>query len=224
MIRGHVRDSFSNKRLDDFILLLSQKFKISIYIHTWNVSEARKGSSWRHLDFYKLFSVDDNLYLNYFSNSNKKLIKDLYVHNDSKINLIGNLEGVICKTKCPIIGWKRMFWGQFFIAKKVFDNKKNYDAVLSIRPDLFSRFNVKFENIIDMINNFKNKQISFLNDNINNDCIGVDNCFIGSVDFVFNLIKSMNENLDAIIDRYPNIFHQEVLVYYRSFEFLNEKN
>ena len=48
MIRGHVRDSFQNDQLDKFLLLLSKEFDISIHIHTWNISEARKGSSWRH--------------------------------------------------------------------------------------------------------------------------------------------------------------------------------
>jgi hypothetical protein len=75
-----------------------------------------------------------------------------------------------------------------------------------------------------MISEFKNKKISFLNDRISNHCIEVDNCFVGKVDFVYKLIKSMHEDLDSLVDRYPDIVHQEALVYHRSFELLNEKN
>lgn len=224
MIRGHVRDSFQDDQLDQFLLLLGKEFDVSIHIHTWNVSEARKGSSWRHLDFQNLFLVDRYKYTSYFSLLNQKKIKHLYIDDDSKINLNGNLNGIICKTKCPVIGWKRMFWGQNMIIKKIYDSKKRYDAVLSIRPDLFTRFNVSTKDIVKMIFDFKSKQISFLNDRISDNCVEVDNCFIGKVDFVYELIKSMHEDLDSLLDRYPNTFYQESLVYHKSFELLNEKN
>lgn len=224
MIRGHVRDSFQDDQLDQFLLLLGKEFDVSIHIHTWNVSEARKGSSWRHLDFQNLFLVDRYKYTSYFSLLNQKKIKHLYIDDDSKINLNGNLNGIICKTKCPVIGWKRMFWGQNMIIKKIYDSKKRYDAVLSIRPDLFTRFNVSTKDIVKMIFDFKSKQISFLNDRISDNCVEVDNCFIGKVHFVYELIKSMHEDLDSLLDRYPNTFYQESLVYHKSFELLNEKN
>jgi hypothetical protein len=224
MIRGHVRDSFQDDQLDKFLLLLGKEFDVSIHIHTWNISEARKGSSWRHLEFQNLFLVNRYIYTSYFNASNQKKIKHLYIDDDSKINLNGNLEGLICKTQCPLIGWKRMFWGQNMIIKKIHDSGKRYDAVLSIRPDLFSRFDVSTSDIIKMISEFKNKKISFLNDRISNHCIEVDNCFVGKVDFVYELIKSMHEDLDSLVDRYPDIFYQEALVYHRSFELLNEKN
>ena len=205
MIRGHVRDSFQNDQLDKFLLLLSKEFDISIHIHTWNISEARKGSSWRHLEFQNLFIVNRYKYTSYFSPSNQKKIKHLYIDDDSTINLVGNLEGVVCKTLCPVIGWKRMFWGQNMIIKKIYDSNNKYDAVLSIRPDLFTRFNVSTSDIIKMISEFKNKKISFLQNKVSDNCVEVDNCFIGKVNFVYKLVKSMHEDLDSLMDRYPNI-------------------
>ena len=117
-----------------------------------------------------------------------------------------------------------MFWGQNMIIKKIYDSNNKYDAVLSIRPDLFTRFNVSTSDIIKMISEFKNKKISFLQNKVSDNCVEVDNCFIGKVNFVYKLVKSMHEDLDSLMDRYPNIIYQEALVYHKSFELLNEKN
>ena len=47
IIRGHIRDSFLTNELYSLIKILSEKYIIKIYIHTWSIKQ--NNISWRTL-------------------------------------------------------------------------------------------------------------------------------------------------------------------------------
>ena len=53
-IRGHIRDGLTNSRLVDYLTTLENRgHSIDLFLHTWNVSEAK--SSYRTLDNDNIF-------------------------------------------------------------------------------------------------------------------------------------------------------------------------
>ena len=45
ILRGHIRNSFDNLQLYNFIKYLSQQYVLDIYIHTWSIKQ--NNISWR---------------------------------------------------------------------------------------------------------------------------------------------------------------------------------
>ena len=120
LLRGHIRGSFKNDDLYNLIKELSRKFDIQIYIHTWNI--VQNNLSWRKLKTIPTRVSNDTIY-NYFRDL-KPLIKKIIIDDDKKIKLIGNTKGNVCRSGCPRIGWKNMWYGIYTIMK--YTMKKNF--------------------------------------------------------------------------------------------------
>ena len=208
-IRGHVRDGLTDSSLREYIYSLRQEHYIDLFLHTWNESEAK--SSYRDLDRNSVIKVDETILYHYFKDLNRK-IKNIIVDDDSKINLIGNLQGTVCKSSCPLISWKRMWYGKHKVVQSV-DNYKDYDILISTRYDLFTNVMCKMPPVKFLRINYGKKLINFKYPQFAPSIIGVDNYYSGNPENIIKLTSYFYNDLDSIISKYPDTDYQEELVY-----------
>tara|TARA_B100000886_G_scaffold335831_1_gene293602 strand:+ start:1849 stop:3009 length:1161 start_codon:yes stop_codon:yes gene_type:complete len=112
VLRGHIRDAFdSSSKIKDFVGLLSKKYNIVIYVHTWNNKECKK--TWRHeASMYswqkkpEQLVVTKDTILDYFADF-KHLIKKISLEDEEKTKLNGRTEGQLTKIcTMPTKSWK----------------------------------------------------------------------------------------------------------------------
>ena len=208
ILRGHIRNSFDDDRLYNLIKKISLNYKITIFIHTWNIQQS--SISWRKVDQINNIITIDTIN-NYFKDLTP-LIKNIIIDDDKKIKLIGKTEGTIGLT-CPLIGWKRYIYGLY----TSINNVRNYttkDFIINLRFDILSNSNIISEEQL----------INFINDNVNNVFkknifiynklqFGLDNAFCGDSTTMYKLCKYFNENLDYIVSKNKFISNQEFLLF-----------
>ena len=212
ILRGHIRESFNTKDLYNFVKnLYNICSNLYIYIHTWNIFA--NNLSWRKIEKNNNI-VNNKIIYNYF-NDLKHLIKIIIIDDDSKIDLIGNLNGNVGLSKMPLKGWKNYWYGKYSIINYIYntDIDKN-EFVINTRFDLFCNSN-NFNNIqiINFIkNNNKNLFIknNFLIDKYKD---GIDNIYIGNINTMYTLIHKFYYDLDNILTIYNKIKNQEYLVF-----------
>ena len=218
ILRGHIRKSFENKNLYNFInKLYNYDNNLKIFIHTWN--KLSNNLSWREVLEDSTNLSQENIY-KYFDNYTH-LIKKIIIDDDEKIELIGNLEGKLANTNMPKKGWKNYWYGKYKIAKFINDeNLYSNELIINTRFDLFDNSNIFTEDII----------FDFINSNINiffkknifiyeYDKFGLDNFYIGNINTMYNLAKKIFYELDNIEKEFIEIEHQEYFTY-----LINEKN
>ena len=211
ILRGHIRNSFHNRFLYDFIRnLYESNNNIDIYIHTWNIVQSKL--SWRQINQID-YNVDETMIKEYFGELSF-LIKHIIIDDDKKIKLIGKKRGFISGTTCPVKAWKNYWYGKF----KVIDYVKSLEisnncTVLNFRfdvfcnPNLFSPHHI-YDFVIKNINNEFNENL-FVNDKF---FLGCDNFYMGNIETMYKLTYHFHFNLDKIISNIPVITHQEGLV------------
>lgn len=213
VLRGHLRTSFKDDRLYKFIKDLSELYPdLKIYLHTWSVLQSK--ISWRLLE-ENASPVTESLILNYFKDLAPRIQK-IIIDNDETIQLIGATEGIIRRTKAPLIGWKRYWYGKYQIAKYVKETREPSESIINTRFDLFHLPYFSHEESIFfsfLQANPRPKKNQFLR----NGCFpGMDNFYIGTVDSQFRLADRFHHQLDYILEFHKNIFidYQEYYVYY----------
>jgi hypothetical protein len=211
-IRGHIRNSFCNNELYNLIKQLSkiENNDIKIYIHTWSIINS--SLSWRKIDANEILVTKDMIE-DYFMEL-KKYIKNIIIDYDNNINLIGNIEGKIGKGPCPIKAWKNMWYGKLKGLESINENEN--EILINLRFDLFCNSNnIRTNTILKFINFHKNKnEIITKNFFVNGkECFGVDNIYLGNIKTMKELANHFHNNLDDILVNYPNIIHQEYLVF-----------
>ena len=228
-IRGHIRNSFSNTDLYDLIKHIKRfhTTPLKIYIHTWNIYSSN--ISWRNIN-KDLRTVTENKILNYFRDL-QIYIKNIIIDDDTTINHIGNINGKICSSRCPLIAWKNMWYGIYSGIKYIKDNNDIPDEyVINMRFDILNNSFSKTKNDIlkfvraqSNINTFdKNIFMSNKIEKINN-IRGIDNFYIGNIETMYILINHFNSNLDEIVLKYPSNNCQELLVYLENMYIFNNK-
>jgi hypothetical protein len=206
MIRGHIRDSFKDNRLSNLIFILSQKYNIDVYVHTWNILQSN--NSWRKMDKDETIVTRDMIE-SYF----KTVPKQIIIEDENAISLSGNLEGKISNTLCPIICWKYMWYGMNELINQVVEPIET--TILNIRFDIFTNRNRLFtipsiqKSIEQNFNKYLRTNIFIVNEPV----IGIDNLMIGSVYTMHKLINHFHNNLDKILENYPDEIHQEFIVF-----------
>jgi hypothetical protein len=210
MIRGHIRDSFKDKRLAELLESLSQKYNTTIYLHTWNILQSDK--SWRQMERNDT-EVTETMILDYFSVP----IKEIIIEDESNIELIGNTDGNISISLCPTICWKNMWYGMNKIMNIIegSPDTSSETTILNIRFDIFTNRNRLFTipSIKKLIHENFNK---YLRNNIfitKEPVVGIDNLILGSVYSMKQLINHFYKDLDKILEKYPEEIHQEFIVY-----------
>lgn len=213
VLRGHIRNSFKDDRFYKFIKGLSEVYTdLKIYIHTWSVLQSK--ISWRTLE-ENTGPVTESLIIHYFKDLAPRIQK-IIIDNDETIQLIGATEGIIKRTKAPLIGWKRYWYGKYQIVKYLNETKEPTEPTINTRFDLFQ---------LPYFSHEESVFLSFLQANphptknqfLRNGCFpGMDNFYIGTVDSQFRLADRFHHQLDYILEFHKNIFidYQEYYVFY----------
>jgi len=228
---GHIRDSFNDDRLYDFIkeLNIKSEFQLEIYFQTWIEIEAKK--SWRNLEKNKKI-ITKTLVKNYFKDLSY-LIKEILILDDTTIKHYGKIDGKIIKSLLPIICIKNWWYGKKEITNLI--PNKNYIKVISIRPDILDIH--KNNNIVcflpdEIINNilyiqFYNKRINLLKKKkkVWQSC---DSYLAGNLNNIKEFTNYFYNNIDIFDKTYKNIKFQEATVFYEAlrnnfFFYINEK-
>lgn len=221
IIRGHIRSSFKNKDLYDFIKnLYLHNPDLSIFIHTW--TKSHNNLSWRKFETLPI-DINEKYILNYFFDLHN-IIKKIIIEDDEKIEIIGNTEGNIPGTLTPIRGWKNYWYSKY----KIIDYINNYNINDNITDDTNTNnkliINIRFDVFLNLYSFSQNQIFEFIEknkDQIMNQNIflykyfflGCDNFYIGNINTMFQLSQHFHYNLDKIIkDNNNHITHQEGLV------------
>ena len=214
ILRGHIRNSFDNTALFD---LVNQIYKthtdLKIYIHTWNIFS--NNISWTKRDAnYNI--VTEEIIKQYFGELSS-LIKHIIIDDDAKIQLVGNLIGRVSSSPMPIIGWKNFLYGIYNIVNYIHSTGlSTNELILNTRFDILNNTNSFNPDIIlsfiktnqDVSNIKKN---IFLYDRV---FWGCDNIYIGNIYTMHKISFLMNFYLDKLIQKNPNVRHQEFLFFY----------
>lgn len=219
VLRGHIRNSFDNNQLYDFVKDLTREFDMEIYIQTWNILQT--DVSWRHLERNET-PVDEDLIYDYFDDISGN-IKKIIILDDSKIDLIGIKTGRMGKTSGSYLGWKQMWYGIYEITEYIKDSKEEKEEdnfIINTRFDVFNNsvsfslktirdktMEVMSSTIIprSILKNIFLKEIEFF---------GIDNFYIGNKTTLFKLAERFKYHLDEIIDLYPKVTSHEFYTFH----------
>jgi hypothetical protein len=211
ILRGHIRESFDNVDLYNFVQdIYNIDPNLKIFIHTWSIFA--NNISWKYMETDNRIVTNEVIYT-YFGELSK-LIKHIIIDDDSKIELIGNVEGNINNGPMRLIGWKNYWYGKHKIIEYV-HNKTSYDeTMINTRFDLFNNTHSFYkETYMEFIqNNIENK----FNKNVfieYGKLLGVDNIYIGNIDTMYTLSNYFFYLLDDILSRNKDTIHQETLVH-----------
>jgi hypothetical protein len=208
-IRGHIRDGLFTSSLRQFISLCeADGHSIDIYCHTWSESEAK--SSYKILDRSDIFQVKEGLLRSYLKGCN---VSKVIIENDLKVKIHGTKTGVVCKSMCPIIAWKRMWAGQASVINQAYTTGIKYDLIVNMRYDYFTTpiCYTPQKHLCRLI--AKKPSFAFKYPDYSQSIIGVDNFYIGTPENMHKIVNDFHLNLDSIIAQYHNIINQEELVY-----------
>jgi len=215
VLRGHIRDSFNNDQLYHLMRELHDGDPgLQIYISTYNIVQS--SISWRQIEQIDT-PVDAAMIRRYFRDLTP-LIQKIEIHDDSAISLVGRVEGPI-GTNCgvPLIGWKNYWYCKYQIIAYLHSIlKERTQPIFTLRFDLFLNSN-RFDmcEIQEFIERRRSgvERIHFMRDH---HFPGLDNIYVGTIDLLYQLTSHFHKNLDSILERYPDIHHQECLVMHES--------
>jgi hypothetical protein len=215
ILRGHVRDSFDNNKIYEYILYLSNIYKLYIFIHTWNIKS--NDISWKNIKKNNSI-INEDIITNYFKNIN---IQKIIIDDENDVDLIGNVTGIIKTTLMPIKGWKYMWYGIYKINNYILNNINKYNLnentyALNIRFDYFTNCTINQYNLdyLNRLYNFNTNDIQFMKNIAHIDTMfGIDNIYFGKFYKIYYTAKLFHSNLDYIIECFKDIYSQEGLVY-----------
>lgn len=207
-IRGHIRNSFNNNRLKNFLQMLKLHFpNIKFILQTWKRQECKNNESWKKINENNSI-ITKQIIENYFEDKN--ITEHCLIIDDDSIELIGSTNGTIGIGPCPKQGWKNMWYGIYKGLENLDKSSKN--IIVSFRYDYFDikeSYGISEKKIIQFIrNNLNKKKIQFLK----NKLIGTDNLYMGTYNKIKVLIEKFHFKLDDILNLNKKIFHQEFLV------------
>ena len=170
ILRGHIRQSFQDELLYDFIKHICLHYaNVEIYIHTWNIVQSE--ISWREIE--TIHSGVNEQTINMYFKDMSIFIKKILIEDDTNIKLNGNVKELIPGTKAPIIGWKNYWYGKYQIMKYIKENvkinvkindtieNKETRIVLNMRFDLFSNSHAfSSDKLFHFMNTYKKEEIS----------------------------------------------------------------
>lgn len=223
ILRGHIRSSFDNMVLHDWVESLSQTYPIRIFIHTWNIYQ--NSLCWRYMPEDRREVTEDTIHA-YFGDL-RRYIQKIIIEDDSQIVLAGKTEGFVGTTRAPLRGWKNYWYGQYAVVKYIvetFGGTPGIDneCVVNTRFDLFNNSNSAFkENIQSLISQSLYLGVSMTKDELvfmhrGELMLGLDNFFMGRLSIMYSMLMHFHFDLEDIIQRYPSVQHQEYLVFYEN--------
>jgi hypothetical protein len=167
--------------------------------------------SWRNLHTINV-PVTKEMIQQYFRGLGS-YIKSIIIDDDKKITLVGNTLGMVSFTKCPLQGWKNMWYGKKSLIDHIMPIATNDQTIVNMRFDIFSNSNsMNEEFLLHFIDLYKDKQFSRNVFPHYMEKLGIDNIYIGNFNTMFNLIYHFYYNLDDILSQHK-VGNQEFLVF-----------
>jgi len=209
ILRGHIRESFKTPELYNLIKSIYILFPdLRIAIHTWNVFA--NNISWREIVADNTNVTADTIF-DYFTDL-KHLIMVIIIDDDTKIKLIGNVNGNIGNTTMKLLGWKNYWYGKFKIIDYLRDKVDGNEQVINCRFDVMNNSNSLNEDTIIsfIINNRTCNKNVFLSEI---ECFGIDNIYMGNINTLYKLTRLFFFKLDDILKKHNDMNHQEFLVF-----------
>ena len=84
ILRGHIRNSFNNQKLYVLVKKISEKYNLSIYIHTWNIQQSN--ISWREVK--QINNIITKKIINDYFKDLSLLIKHIIIDDDTNIKFV----------------------------------------------------------------------------------------------------------------------------------------
>jgi hypothetical protein len=203
ILRGHIRDSFEDDDLYNFVKNIASITPLEIYISTWSVYA--NNLSWRQVKEDNRQVTRDNIYA-YFRDVRNN-IRHITIEHDEQSVLVGRSYGYLGGGKMPILGWKYMWYGNYNIIEHINKSQSPEEIVINTRLDILKNSNASIytpERLYGFINYcvdfFCNKK-NVVNKNVfmfGHEWAGIDNIFIGNVRTMHKLISHFHFNLDVI--------------------------
>ena len=226
-LRGHIRCSFDNSGLYDFITCMSQQFDVRIYIHTWLKRECT--ASWRPLiDKYKDVDIKEQDIRDYLGTHCDK-IKKICIEDEDESDLHGNIEGKLTPIcMMPKRSWKFFLYG-VWKSIDIIDDKNDKNAyMVNVRFDMFQKRLVFAWGQIGKENRPNNNQYIAQSiaeiickrmknpprvESVSPSRNGYDNIFMGTVEAMTLLTSVLHKHLDTILEDCDKVKMQEIIVY-----------
>jgi hypothetical protein len=237
IMRGHIRDSFENSRLRNFIKKLGESFGLRVVIHTWNIR--RNSLSWRTMG-EDTRPVDESIIMDYFGES-AGLVDAVMVDDDSKISLPGSLEGVVSMSWAPVRGYKLMFYGMMRAAEAAVGIYGRDETVVQMRFDAFSnwvnasqkqvqefmasepsdweriRFMIRPADSPEELSSRFYRWMKYGAEYEPHWTVGIDNIYMAKAGDMLDFQRHMYFNFDNINKKYRGFVHQEWLAMFEAF-------
>ena len=225
VLRGHIRDSFSNDGLRRFLVHISNdpRLCVHLYMQTWEYQEASTECSWRELKDTTQATVTSEMLRAYVPIP----AHGTRILRECDAALVGSVEGTVGGTSK--LGWKRMWYGIFTIMNDIRNGGFVYDRVVSLRFDFFGAYVtgrhvedygrvVSAEALAGWVANADDQSISFLADHA---CTGIDNCYTGPTAALFTLCACFHLNLERTCASVGREYNQEKMVFKMSMHICN---
>ena len=218
IVRGHIRDAFdSGSHLEDFVKLLSEKYKVTMYVHTWTSKECKK--TWRHeASMYswkktpEQLQVTEELIRSYFKQFSS-IIKKITLEDEEKTKLNGRTEGQLTNIcTMPTKSWKYFIHNLYTSLTKIDPEDRN-KTIFSMRFDmiqtrLFSTWHGF--NHDDMLQSYFKICSSYLDrsnlkykwckmQSIGGSSSGYDNAIIGDFKYLEKIFHLLVMKLDTVL-------------------------
>lgn len=174
-------------RLYEFLLELSKKIKIKIYIHTWNTSK--------------------NIIDYYFQGLN---VVSVLIDQTDETNTNDNNE-TIFSSNVSLSYWKLMWISMYRSMNEIYKKENDRSIILNTQFDINYIFDIN--NLINLRQKKFTKNI-FLKDTT--DLSGVDNPIIGDKHTLYKLISIFYNNLDNVSMFYSSFTIPEASIYYEN--------
>lgn len=225
IIRGHIRKSFENTDLKNFIDEISQVCKVNVVIHTWKIFQS--GLSWRRIQENNS-NVTEDIIRSYFGKISES-ISSVIIDDESSLSISGRVVGTVGHTPCPILGYKYMFYGMMKAAEHVADQVGEDELVVQTRFDILSNWAVvDRKRMVEFFKKKPTKRIQFMMPEIaNEDSVGIDNIYMAKSSDMRDFLRHMYNNLDEIDDRHKiarHMGHQEWLTMFEAQTFFNGRS
>jgi len=185
--------SISDKTLYNFLLELSFRFKIRIYICTYNLSRSAIEYYFQGLNVVSIIDPND-------------LDSDNSVDSDNS----GDLSKNIFSSSVPLSNWKTMWSTMYYSINEIYKKEDHNTIILNTQFNINYTLNIDFSELrkIQFTKNI------FLKDST--DLSGVDNPMIGDKNTLYKLIHTFYNNLDNVSMFYSSFKVPEASIFYEN--------
>jgi len=235
LIRGHIRKTLDNQKLNTYINAISEKYDVDLYLSTWDTSDATESPSWHSNKKKKeklMTTVYQKCLTKYFSSCTANLVESLIIR-ESDIQLLGRDFGKV--GNASLKNWKKMWYGIYRGVNLIDVN--GYDIIINTRFDIneLDRDNAWKPMYYISPNEVIQKTIgcldAFVKHNAWNAKIlfgtgyksgryygklqmsnGCDNLYLGNSTELQYVVTQFQFNLDEVLNKFPVVTNHEKLL------------